>query len=62
MYSAGGGLAKNQAKNKGKAIQEENTFSKDLGNMQMPPEDGTFKLSRSKSASNAKKQRKCCKS
>lgn len=57
MYSAGGGggggLAKTQTKKGGKALQEENTFSKDLGQIQMPPEDGTFKLSRTKSASNA---------
>ena len=30
MYSAGGGVAKTQSK-KGKSVQEENTFSKDLG-------------------------------
>ena len=62
MYSAGGngGLAKNQAKKKGKATPEENTFSKDLGQV---PEDHTFKLSRTKSASNAViRKRKCCKS
>jgi hypothetical protein len=63
MYSAGGRAAANTIGKKGKNIQDENTFSKDLGGMQMPPEDGTFKLSRTKSASNAKlRKRKCCKS
>lgn len=63
MYSAGGGVPTNTRGKKGKAIQEENTFSKDLGQMEMPPEDGTFKLSRTKSASNVKlRKRKCCKS
>lgn len=40
MYSAGGGVVTNTKGKKGKAIQEENTFSKDLGQMEMPPEDG----------------------
>jgi len=63
MYTAGGGVATNMKGKKGKTIQDENTFSKDLGGMQMPPEDGTFKLSRAKSASNVKlRKRKCCKS
>jgi hypothetical protein len=63
MYSAGGGNAANNKGKKGKTIQDENTFSKDLGGMDMPPEDGTFKLSRTKSASNVKlRKRKCCKS
>ena len=31
MYSAGGGVATNTKGKKGKTIQEENTFSKDLG-------------------------------
>jgi hypothetical protein len=63
MYSAGGGVPTNTRGKKGKPIQEENTFSKDLGQMEMPPEDGTFKLSRTKSASNVKlRKRKCCKS
>jgi hypothetical protein len=64
MYSAGGGVpAERDRKSKkgGRPIQDENTFSKDLG--MAPDEDGTFKLSRAKSASNVKmRKKKCCKS